>query len=330
MLIDFRQFALTMGLDPLSLMARAGISRHFLDDPDLRLPMNAVVDLLEIAANASGIHSFGLRFGEWRGVPDLGPIILMLRQENDVRAALKGLISALYVHSNALVVSLEEEGDPIVTVDILGRKNADHRQAIETSVAGMAAILRWVLGSDWSPSLVCFQHDRPTSTLKHEQLFRSEIQFSTESNALVLRPRDLEHPLSITSAGFRRQTERLVRLHAQSTSREYLAQVIQVMTALLPRGEATASNTARLLNTSTRTLHRNLARIGSNYSTLLDQLRRDRVMRCLHNHELSLTDIAIQLGFGSLSAFSRWFAQSFDCAPSQLRAVGKFDKITLD
>lgn len=107
-LLDFRRLALSLGLDPLALMARASISRRYLDDPELILPMGEVVQLLEISARVSRVDDFGMQLAEMRGLPDLGPIMLLLREETTVRTALKSLAAMLHMHSDALYLYLDE------------------------------------------------------------------------------------------------------------------------------------------------------------------------------------------------------------------------------
>ena len=319
-LIEYRRLALALGLDALDLMARANISQSYLEDRELTLPMSAVVDLFEITAHSSGIQDFGIRLAEMRGLPDLGLITLMLREETDVRTALKSLTAMLHLHSDALYMYLDERGrDPFLSIDIIGPNIGNCRQAIEASVGGGTAILRWLLGSHWNPAQVCFRHDRPHSTAKHEQLFRCPISFTADFNGVVLHATDVQRKLPPTSPVFRRHIERLVHGLAQSSSESYVHRVNQVVTMLLPQGDATAANSARLLGTSSRTLHRNLARAKTNFTKLLDQLRRDRVMQCMANRDQSLTDIAGQMGFGSLSAFSRWFVDAFGQSPRDWR-----------
>lgn len=319
-LLDFRRLALSLGLDPLALMARASISRRYLEDPELILPMGEVVHLLQISAEVSGVDDFGIRLAEMRGLPDLGPIMLMLREETSVRTALKSLAAMLHLHSDALYLYLDErDREPIFAVDIIGPDIGHSRQAIETSVAGAAEILRWLLGQEWVPVLVCFRHDRPISVIRHEHLFRCPLAFNFDFNGIMLRSEDLDRALPATSPVFRRQVERLLQGVSAGGGPSYLHRVTQIVAMLLPHGDATAANVARLAGTSARSLNRNLARFGTNYSQLLSALRRDRVTQILNNRNQSLTEVAGQLGFGSLSAFSRWFRETYGTAPRAWR-----------
>ena len=83
-LADYRRLALSLHLDPLSLMRRAGIDRRLLQDPELLFTMRSMIELLELTAREGNIEDFGLRLGEARGLPDLGPVSLMLREQATV------------------------------------------------------------------------------------------------------------------------------------------------------------------------------------------------------------------------------------------------------
>jgi len=64
---------------------------------------------------------------------------------------------------------------------------------------------------------------------------------------------------------------------------------------------------AQALNLSTRTLVRRLQAEGTNFLEIKDQLRRDTTLRLLHETSKSVEDIALQVGFESLTAFHRAF-----------------------
>ena len=92
---------------------------------------------------------------------------------------------------------------------------------------------------------------------------------------------------------------------------------MKTIQALLPGGECSAEQVARLLQMDRRTLHRQLASAGLSYSRLLDQARTDLVTRHLGESDLPLGEIAGLLGFARLSSFSHWFQAQFGCSASQ-------------
>jgi AraC-like DNA-binding protein len=322
-LADFKRFALALDLDPLALMKRAGIHKRFLDDPDLIVAARAVVDLLEIAALTSGIEDFGLRLGEARGLPDYGPVMLMLREQSSVRDALRTLVALLHLHSDAYYTHFEEGSNPIFTLDIMVGGEVEHRQAVDAAVAGLVHILRWLLGENWAPTSVCFKHARPASRTRFDRFFRCPIDFQHGINGVVLRRSDLDKKLHTSSPALRRQVERYIRTIDVATSDVYVHQVKQIVAMALPAGEASAVIVAGHLSTDCRTLNRRLARAHLNYSDVLEIVRRNLSVQHMLGSDRPLSDVAGLVGFESLTSFGRWFRGAFGVAPRVWRRVQK-------
>lgn len=321
---DFKRMALALSLDPLALMKQAGIHPRYLEDSDLPVPVRAVNDLFEITALTSGIDDFGLRVAENRGLPDLGPVTLVLREEETFRAALQTLIAFMHLHTDAAYLHLLEGEHPILTVDIIFEGSGHRRQILDGSVATIVTLIRWLLGERWTPASICFMHSRPSNVARYERFFRCPIDFNHELNGIVLHREDLDKKLPASSPAMRRHLQRYKQSMAASGSSEsYLQRVTQIIGLLLSRGEARVDIVARHLNVDPRTLNRRLAREGLNYSAVLESVRKNVAVQHLRDGNRPLSDIAELVGFGSLSAFSSWFHHAFDCAPSTWRNAGK-------
>jgi AraC-like DNA-binding protein len=52
---------------------------------------------------------------------------------------------------------------------------------------------------------------------------------------------------------------------------------------------------------------------------LVNEVRRDLVLRCLAQPDHSLTRVAELVGYGQLSSFTRWFIGQFQATPSEWR-----------
>jgi len=318
-LVHFQRIALSCGLDPLALMKRAGIHRRHLENVELPLPVRAVVELLEIGAQASGIDDFGLRVGEARGVPDLGPAILMVREAATARDALQTLASLLYLHSNAINLHLEDSSTPIFQLEIMAADIGQCRQAIDSGLAGMTHLIRWVLGDEWAPVSVSFVHSRPASKARYERFFRCPVDFLQDINGIILRRKDLDKKLPGSAPALRLQVERYINSINLARSDTYAYNVTEVVAAVLHRGEIGADNIAHFLGTDRRTLNRRLARAGLNYSAVVENVRRNLAGQYLLGNDRPLSDIAGLMGFNDLSSFTRWFRRAFGSPPSQWR-----------
>ena len=76
---------------------------------------------------------------------------------------------------------------------------------------------------------------------------------------------------------------------------------------------------AQTLGLSVRTMQRRLGEAGSSFGDLLCEVRRELVQRYLENPRHSLVRVSQMLGYGSPSAFTRWFVRQFGQAPQRWR-----------
>lgn len=124
--------ARSLGLQPLKLLAAAGIGRRCLDDPDIKMPAGAPGRLLESSARVANAEDFGLRLAETRSLAALGPVGLLVCQEPTVREALQALMRYIGLHNEAMIVRLEElNGDAIISVELHLTRPAPMRQGVE-------------------------------------------------------------------------------------------------------------------------------------------------------------------------------------------------------
>lgn len=83
--------------------------------------------------------------------------------------------------------------------------------------------------------------------------------------------------------------------------------VQHMLVRMLPDGEMSIDKVARGLHQSTRTLQRRLAERGMTWQQLLDRTREQLARQYLQDSVLSLTEIALLLGYSEHSAFTRSF-----------------------
>ena len=81
----------------------------------------------------------------------------------------------------------------------------------------------------------------------------------------------------------------------------------RVRSALLARGDTALPALARELRMSPRTLKRKLAEHGTTFSTIRDDVRRQRALLLLDNRSLSIGEVAAKLGYSELPNFTRAF-----------------------
>jgi AraC-like DNA-binding protein len=243
----------------------------------------------------------------------------MLREAATARDALQTLASLLYLHSNGISMRLEDTATPTFQIELMAADLGPCAQAVDSALAGMTHVIRWVLGEDWVPVSVSIMHSPPKSDKRFERFFRCPIDFLQDFNGIVLRRRDLDKKLPGAAPALRQQVERYIHSINLARSDTYVYNVTEVITATISRGELNADNIARYLGTDRRTLNRRLARAGLNYSAVVESVRRNLAGQYLLGDDRPLSDIAGLVGFNDLSSFTRWLHGSFGRTPSEWR-----------
>ena len=95
--------------------------------------------------------------------------------------------------------------------------------------------------------------------------------------------------------------------------------VRRLAAGLLPSGRCSLEHVAALLGLQGRTLQRQLAEEGVQFTELLHELRLELATRYLAEGRRPLTQVAQLLGFASISAFSRWYSNRTGTSPSVAR-----------
>jgi AraC-like DNA-binding protein len=76
---------------------------------------------------------------------------------------------------------------------------------------------------------------------------------------------------------------------------------------------------------SAPTLRRRLKREGTTFQQLKDEARCEAAKLCLNRHDLSINELALQMGFTDPSAFHRSFKKWTGQTPGQFRAALRRD-----
>ena len=314
----------SLGHDPAVLVRAAGLSARLLDDPETLIPIHAVRELLEVAARTTGTQDFALRLAARRSLSHLGPISLVLQQEPTPRQALDTLCRYLKLLSAGMFVRIEDAGSGVlVRQDLVPIAGMAMRQSMELAVGVMYRIVRELLGPQWKPVRVCFNHRPPSDASAHRAFFGTAVDFNSEFNGIVCNTADLLVPQQGANpemARFARQyLDRALSGQHQSTQ----ATVRQLIAALLPGGRCTSQQVAQHLGVDRRTVHRHLGNEGETFATLLQSVRSELVLRQVQDSDLPLSEVAQLLGFAAPAAFSHWFRQTFGCSVTAWRAQEK-------
>jgi Arabinose-binding domain of AraC transcription regulator, N-term len=258
--------AKSVGLDPYAMITRCDVPAACLTDPEVKVPAVAVVRLLEESAQRSGRPDFGLRLAERRSLSNIGALALLVREQPTIRRAIEVLIGYMYLHSEALLLSLEEEGEMAalkLAVDV-GRP-VPVRQGIELGLGFLHRSLQQLLGKNWKPQGIYFTHARPTRTDAYRRFFATPIEFNQEFNGIVCYARDIDAAVPASDPTMARHVQQYLDTIASRPHTTTAAKVRECIYLMLSSSLCSAAHVAKRLGTDRRTIHRHLAKEGETF-----------------------------------------------------------------
>jgi len=322
-LSNFVEVSRQFSIDPVKLIRKAKLDPVVLTNPDIRIPALSVAIMLEAAAEQSGCVTFGLRMAESRRLSDFGALSLLLSHEPTLRQTLATLERYRHLLNESLAIYVEEGEDTVIIREelITERGVVTLRQATELAVGTMFRLYRAVLGGRWHPDSVEFVHAAPPDLTVHRRIFNTSLRFGSEFNGIVCARADLDRSNPAADTTMAQYAQQFVDSLNTGPNATKAMEVKKAIYLLLPTGRASIEQIADSLGLNVRTLQRQLDNEQAVFSSLLNDVRRDLVMRYLASPGYSLTLIAEMLGYSQLSSFTRWFTAQFQMAPTAWRAA---------
>jgi len=320
-LLGYEDAARAAGLDAGRMLAAAGLAPPAAVPLDTPISASAACRLLEDSARACGIEHFGLSLSGSRGLDILGPLSLAMREEPTLRAALRSMQRYLALHSEAVLLEIEQTpGALVIRESLMVEYLGSTRQADEMVVGSLFRLLRELVGAAWRPRRVCFSHAAPGDLAAHWRAFGLTPEFGCDFNGIVCTPVDLDatpaaHAPRLGPGG-RSQLDSLL---ARSL-RTMTEQVTRLVRTQLAGGRCGVDDVAACLGVDRRTVHRRLAREGTTFSRVLAEVRTALAVQYLSVPTRPVSYVGELLGFALPSAFTHWFRREFGCSPATWRA----------
>jgi AraC-like DNA-binding protein len=334
-LIGLRELIEDAGQDPRALLRSANIDPEALDDVDCMISFGALIAMAEAAAIQLKRPSLGL---EWSlrlpdHFPNVGPLVLLASFVETLEEFIQVGLKYWRYHTNGFTMQLLD--DPSTGLGVF-RYHADTsafstRQVCEHTLANLCMIARKVTDHpDDNPSLVRFQHSRPRDTSLHEQIFRCPIEFDADHTEYLFEPKILRYETNGRLHLLKPLMNLYVKYRVNRTSTydgSVSATVSLTLLSVMGSGVFNIDIVAQSLGLSAKTLQRNLSAEGTNFSEIVEQVRKNMACRLLSESNASVERIAGLLEYSGTPpftlAFKRWTGQTpLNFRSSQQRKVG--------
>ncbi|KAF1055085.1 MAG: putative HTH-type transcriptional regulator [Stenotrophomonas maltophilia] len=308
------------GGDPLPLLRSAIIQPALLDEPRARVSPEQFSRLIQ--ATWAALDDEYMGFGEQRS--KRGTFAMMCHAIIQCRTLEKALRrgSLFYdLFPAAPHISLHRHGERAqLRLDHSLLRDPQHFLT-ESLLVIWHRLASWLIGQRILLSGAGFAYPQPAHHAEYDLLFPCPRQFQAEHTALDFSARYLDMPLLQDERSLKHfLKESPADLLARPDGGNSLTSQIRRLLGRDCRNWPDLESLAAQLHVSPQTLRRRLRDEGPNFQELKDQLRRDLAIYHLGRDELSLQDIADQLGFSEPSAFHRAFKKWTGLTPGAYRA----------
>lgn len=316
------EVAAARGADPEELLARTGLTAAQLADPDTRLTIDELEALERGALALTGDPALGLEVARRVRLPMTGMLGVAAQNAPDLRAALD--LVARYLRWLAPAWALEV-GEAADEVTLTFRETLPRGDLIvfatEALAFGLQTLAAEFLGARLPVRAAQFAYPAPPHAARYAEFVDGRVTFGADVTVAHLDARHLARAIPGADPAMAKLSERYCAEQAAGTlaAGGLLEQVRAALRA--PDRPPDPARLARQLRTSPRTLRRELARAGSSYQALADELRRERALSWVRTTNLTIAQISERLGFSDVRAFRRAFGRWTGQTPADYRAA---------
>jgi AraC-like DNA-binding protein len=183
----------------------------------------------------------------------------------------------------------------------------------------------WLCGRPLELKRVDFTGDVPERLEKYEALFGCPLYFNQPHDLLYFDSACLSWPVVHTEHSLREFLRtapyQLLMMENRPDADNLSAQVKAMIGHDFSEGFPGFETISSALNVSAPTLRRRLKREGTTFQQLKDDARCEAAKLCLDRPDLSINEVALQMGFTDPSAFHRSFKKWTGLTPGQFRAT---------
>ncbi|WP_267213646.1 AraC family transcriptional regulator [Chelatococcus asaccharovorans] len=298
----------------------AGFDIDLIERQNCFIPQRAMMDFVDTIGREAGEPNLGLLIAPAMDVAAYGSFGRYVFGARTLRQAIKRSIAALRYHSTFDSLSVTVFGDELRYSYASALAGSKGYPAIATAAAGeLLSLFRAYMRDKWRPLRIELDIETPHRISLFEDTFQCPVIFGRPAVAIVFA----RHHLTATSKCRSRPIvtiEDVARDWPGGAPQSLLQVTIsQIHTQVLTRG-VMIEDIARSMDTSVRSLQRELERAGTDFRSLTNAVKIQRATELLRHTGISITDVSAELGYSSPANFARAFRKATGAAPHEFRA----------
>jgi AraC-like DNA-binding protein len=285
------------------------------------IPQRSFINVLEQAARLSDDRNLGLGLASKLDISTWGPYGQYVLEAADAPDAFRRGKRALKFHGSIDTLDVQVSNNELTviykvpTTGVVG-----YRHFAPAAAKILMSVVEHFVEGPARPLRVEFDFAKPANWSLHEERFGCPVWFDRPNIAIVyqLQPGrsragevDVHHALTLGDL------HRMLGTQAPTSLPDVVKEMIRMG---LASGSVDIDRVGCHLGMGVRSLQRKLAEHNCYFRDLVLQIRAERATELLGETSISITEIAMTLGYSSSAHFTRAFKQTMGCTPREFRA----------
>jgi len=198
------------------------------------------------------------------------------------------------------------------------------RESDEVLLSSLANYVRMLVGDDTlRPTKIGFVHAKPKDVAPYFQLLGCDVEFDCKNTYISFPVSMLTLKVEKADPALRALLDQQAHalLDVLPNGDHFEQQFYKYVLRAMQDGKPTIEEVARYMKLSSRTLHRRLEERELVFKVLLQKTRQQLAQQYLKEGRLTLSEIALLLGYSEQSAFSRAFKQWLGITPLRFQKM---------
>lgn len=315
--------AAARGIETADLLRAARLTPERLEDPDARLPAPTVLAVwnalrertadpaLQLAAPTT------LPFGAYRVIDYL------VAASGTVGEGVERFARFFALIADAISMTVEEDGEGYALCLARADGGAVPPVYVDYVFAALVSRIRMRIRPALRVQRVHLRQPEPAASAAYRELFGAPVCFGARADRLCFSHQEWRARTDSADAALACLVEEHARVLAERLPRApggFRAEVQQTLAAA-PSESGSATQVARALHVSVRTLQRRLVATGTTFREVSDTVRGELAQGYLADPHVSIAEVAFLLGFSEQSSFNRAFRRWTGETPGRWRRV---------
>jgi AraC-like DNA-binding protein len=313
-----------VGKDVAAVLAEVGAKPEQVNDDAIQLEVSKQIRILELAAEGLKDGILGFHLARNFDLREIGLVYYVIASSERLADALLNGRRYCSIMNEGIRLDVRLDDRTVtIAIDYVDIDRHSDRHQIEFWLVTVMRICRQVTETRLAPRHVRIRHRNDEMPAEFRSFFGCDVEFGATSDEIIFPASVAALPIvgrdSFLNDLLQRYAE--AALPPRPQARDSLRPAVEkVVAQMLPHAQASASNVARRLAMSTRTLSRKLSDEGVVFTEILEETRAALAKRYLAERDLPVSEIAWLLGYAEVSSLTHAFKRWTGMTPRQFRS----------